>query len=155
MKRETVLNLLLLAALVVTGACSSNAWDDIPADISAFVIRYFPGQGVGSYAEDDNSDSYAHIVTSGGIRIVFDRNYEWTVIDGNGRRIPQPLVYDELPPGLFQQLESTGNLDNVFKVERTSNVYIVTFSDRYMTYDVVSGTITYFSAPDGKSGVWS
>lgn len=148
MKHTSLFFILMLAALTATVGCSSNAWDEVPQKITTFISQYFPGQGIRSYSVDNGTE---RLVTSGGTSLEFDANLDWTIIDANGHTLPQTLLYDELPPALFQYLEETENLSNVYKLERTSAIYIITLKDTYITYDIATGAIKYPKADDAKS----
>lgn len=140
MKRTSLIQILVLAALIFTGACSSNVWDELPEKISSFVAEYFPGQGIKSYSEEGDGE---HVVLNNGTSILFDKNQEWTTVDLGGSVMPEVFLYDCLPPALFQYLEETSNTDHVYKVERTSREYILTLTNTYITYNLESGEINY------------
>lgn len=139
MKAKNLIYVLLLSLLIITGACSSTAWDEMPRPVADFTARYFPGQAVKSYDETGNG---CRVTIRNGASIDFDKNYLWTVIDGNGNRLPQMLIYDQMPPALFQYLSETHADRDVYKVERTADTYIVTLADTYLTYDVSTARVT-------------
>ena len=114
--------------------------DDLPDDISSFSSQYFPGQRVSDYSESDDGK---RMELANGATIIFNDDNDWVTIDGNGSRLPEVLVYDQLPPALFQYLEEMEAANSVYKLSRTSSIYIVTLDDTYITYDIDSGTITY------------
>lgn len=140
MKHNTFLHILILTLLILTGACSSNVWDELPPKISSFVAEYFPGQGIKSYTENDNEE---RVQLNGGTTLVFDRNREWTTVDPGGNIVPEVFLYDCMPPALFQYLEETSNTENVYKAERTSREYILTLNGTYITYNIDTGDINY------------
>lgn len=140
MKRKSLIQILVLAALIITGACSSNVWDELPENVSSFVGEYFPGQGIRSFSEEGDGEQ---VVLNNGTSILFDKNGEWTTVDLGGSVLPEVFLYDCVPPALFQYLEETSNTDNVYKAERTSREYILTLTDTYITYNIETGDIIY------------
>lgn len=148
LKSSSIFQTVTLLALVIACACSSNVWDELPDDISTFVSQYYPGQGVAGYSESDDGN---RVELSNGATLMFDSDANWTTLDGNGSRLPEVMVYDQLPPALFQYLEEMEDAADVFKVSRTSSTYIVTLENTYITYDVESGAITYPTAPQASS----
>jgi len=123
---------------MLTGACSSNVWDELPEKISSFVAEYFPGRGIKSYTVTDSEE---RVQLNGGTTLVFDSNREWTTADPDGDVLPEVFLYDCMPPPLFQYLENTSNTANVYKAERTSRDYILTLNDTYITYNIETGEI--------------
>ena len=73
--------------------------DDLPDDISSFSSQYFPGQRVSDYSESDDGK---RMELANGATIIFNDDNDWVTIDGNGSRLPEVLVCDQLPPALFQ-----------------------------------------------------
>lgn len=144
LKSSSIIYVFIAIALVMAGGCSSNVWDEIPDNITSFLSEYFPGQGVAGYS--DTPDDGCRIEMRNGATITFDVNGNWATIDGNGNTLPEVLVYDQLPPALFQHLEEMEQTTDVYKLSRTSSTYIVTLRDTYITYDVDSATITYPAA---------
>lgn len=146
MKRfRDLLLVSILGVLLALGACSTNLWDELPQQISAFISQYFPGVGIKSY-KDTDTDFRVNI--DNGASLVFDKEYQWTEIDGNGARLPEVLVYDQLPPAFFNYLQGINAQNNVFMLMRDSHFYKVTTSDTVITYTIATGKITY---PNGKT----
>ena len=106
MKKITnLLSLIVLGMIVVLGACSSDAAEELPSAVSQFTTQYFPGLGVKSYNE--LSDGGCVVQLSGGPTLRFNSDYKWIDIDGNGVRLPQVLMYDQLPTELYEYLQAT------------------------------------------------
>lgn len=143
-KRSSIIYVVIAIALVMAGSCSSNVWDELPDKVTSFLAEYFPGQGVASYSDVEGED--CRVEMRNGAVITFDVNDNWATIDGNGNTLPEVLIYDQLPPALFQYLEEMESTNGVYKLSRTSSTYIVTLRDTYITYDVESGAITYPAA---------
>lgn len=146
--RHFYISLIIVVSGVALCGCPSNVWNELPDNISSFIARYYPGQGVSDYTVTDDG---SRVEMSNGAILVFDSKDNWTTIDGNGSRLPEVLAYDQLPPALFQYLKETGNADASYKIERTSSTYIITLEDTYITYDVDSSTVTYPTAPQASS----
>ena len=140
LNHSSIFPVTLLLILLAACACSSNVMDDLPDDISSFSSQYFPGQRVSDYSESDDGK---RMELANGATIIFNDDNDWVTIDGNGSRLPEVLVYDQLPPALFQYLEEMEAANSVYKLSRTSSIYIVTLAATYITYDIDSGTITY------------
>lgn len=73
--------------------------------------------------------------------MIFDSSYSWTTIDGEGATLPQVLLFDELPPALYEYLESTENLTSVYRLDRNSRQYDVGLFDTALTYTIATGEI--------------
>lgn len=138
MKHNSLIHILILTALMLTGACSSNVRDELPEKISSFVAEYFPNRGIKSYTVTDSEE---RVQLNGGITIVFDNNREWTTADPGGNALPEAFLYDCIPPALLQYLENKSTTGNVYKAERTSRDYILTLNDTYITYNIETGEI--------------
>lgn len=135
----------LLGSFLVMGACSTNLWDELPSQITSFISQYFPGAGVKSYKET-NSDFRVNV--DNGTTLVFDSDYNWVEIDGNGSRLPEVLIYDQLPPAFFNYLQGINAQNGVYMMMRDQDFYKVTTANTVITYAVATGKITY---PSGKT----
>lgn len=140
-KSSNILLLIVLGLLIVSGACSSDASEDLPSAISKFITQYFPGVGVKSYTEMPDGDCVT--VMSGGPTITFDSSYQWIEIDGNGSALPEVLMYDELPPELYSYLQGTEQQSGVMAVKRDRYYYKLTMLDTVITYEISTGQISY------------
>lgn len=140
--------LLLLPAILMVlllGACSSsNVWDEIPTPITSFIEQYYPGSGVKSFSQ--TTDGYK-VKINNGASLSFDEEYHWTFIDGNGVRLPEVLVYNQLPPALFNYLQGIEQQGEVYAINRDKTYYKLTMHDTVITYEIATGKIAY---PDGK-----
>lgn len=105
-KISNILMLAMIGVLVVLGACSSDASEELPSAVSRFATQYFPGLGVKSYQQ--LKDGGCIVQLSGGPTLTFDSEDRWLEIDGNGSTLPQVLMYDQLPPSLYEYLQGTG-----------------------------------------------
>lgn len=135
----------VLIGIIMLGACSNNLWDDVPSKITSFIEQYYPGSGVSSYSQ---TDSDYRVKISNGATLVFDREYAWVLIDGNGVRLPEVMVYNLLPPALFNYLQGIEQQTSVYGMSRDSHFYKLTMEDTVISYDIETGKITY---PDGRT----
>ena len=146
MKRHShLVHLLLLMCVLLVGACSNSVWDEVPSPITSFIEQYYPGSGVKSFTQ--NTDGYKVKITNGA-SLSFDTEYSWTFIDGNGVRLPEVLVYNQLPPALYNYLQGIEQQADVYDMNRDSAFYTLTMHDTVITYDIATGKISY---PDGKT----
>ena len=103
------------------------------------LTQYYPNSEVQSYTH--NAGVY-HVRLDDGPGLTFDSSYEWTDIDGYGMPLPQVLLFDQLPPKIYQYLQETGQLNAVFAVRRDSTEYALTLLDQNLRYDIASGELT-------------
>lgn len=149
MKKITnLLSLIVLGMIVVLGACSSDAAEELPSAVSQFTTQYFPGLGVKSYNE--LSDGGCVVQLSGGPTLRFNSDYKWIDIDGNGVRLPQVLMYDQLPTELYEYLQATEQQSDVFVLKRDKYYYKLTVTDTVLTYDTATGKVTYPGASSSE-----
>ena len=149
MKKITnLLSLIVLGMIVVLGACSSDAAEELPSAVSQFTTQYFPGLGVKSYNE--LSDCGCVVQLSGGPTLRFNSDYKWIDIDGNGVRLPQVLMYDQLPTELYEYLQATEQQSDVFVLKRDKYYYKLTVTDTVLTYDTATGKVTYPGASSSE-----
>lgn len=73
--------------------------------------------------------------------MIFDSSYAWSSIDGEGATLPQVLLFDELPPALYQYLEETESLNSVYRLDRDARQYEVGLFDSALTYTIATGEI--------------
>lgn len=146
MNRKSLFSILLAilvipmaAALVSCHDSDSELWGEMPKKISDFVTQYFPNQQVDSYSE---SSSTYHVRLKDGPGMTFDKNQDWIIVNGYGMPLPQVLLFDQLPPALYNYLDETQNLDSVFSIERDSVSYKIVLLDSTLTYNVDTEEIT-------------
>lgn len=131
----------LLGLLIVMGACSNDAYDELPGTVSSFIAQYFPGLKVKSYSQLKDDSQIVQL--SGGPTLKFDADNQWTEIDGNGSMLPQVLMYDQLPTQLYDYLQSTEQQSDVAAVKRDRYYYKLTMTDTVITYEISTGDISY------------
>lgn len=120
-------------------------WDEIPGPITSFIEQYYPGSGVKSFSQ---SDSGYKVKITNGASLSFDTEYSWTFIDGNGVRLPEVIVYNQLPPALFNYLQGIEQQADVYAMSRDKTYYKLTMHDTIIIYEISTGKISY---PDGKT----
>lgn len=130
----------LLTILLGVGACSSEAWEELPSAIAAFITQYFPGSGVDSYHE---TDSGCTVKVNNGATLQFDSDNQWTEINGNGVPLPAVMMYDQLPEKLYSFLEATARQDGVYSMNRDRKTYVLHMLDTTITYNIQTGDITF------------
>lgn len=140
MKNNTISSIALGIIIVLMGACNNDAWDELPSAISQFVSEYFPFGELQSYTSEKGVET---VNIKNGATLVFNSDYEWTDVNGNGETLPQQFLFDKLPPKLYRYLEAIEAQNDVYRVHRTSGLITVTLLDSYLTYDRQSGEITY------------
>lgn len=133
----TLLLGLFLIAFSLT-SCSDSKWGELPSPISSFITEYFPYSSIESYSENDNE---YYIRVKDGPSMIFDSSYSWTTIDGEGATLPHILLFDELPPALYEYLESAESLASVYRLDRNSRQYDVGLFDTALTYTIATGEI--------------
>ena len=147
-KLTSLLPLVILGLLLVSGACSSDVSEELPSAVSKFTTQYFPGLGVKSFQE--LADGGCIVQLSGGPTIRFDSEDQWIDINGNGSALPAVLMYDQLPPRLYELLQGTEQQGEVYVLKRDKYFYTLTLLNTVLTYDIASGNTTYPSESTSK-----
>lgn len=139
MKRITMLLTGIFG--LILGACSSNdeVYNNMPQDITYFVAQYYPSSKVETFTQ---TDERYRVVLDDGPTIVFDKTCSWEMLNGNGSTVVQNFLFNELPPEMYEYLQSTNALNEVFSVSRDSKEYTVVLLDSTLTYDIATGKIT-------------
>ncbi|MDE6199171.1 MAG: hypothetical protein K2L55_02015 [Muribaculaceae bacterium] len=138
MKHRVILFVALFAGICFQ-SCHNSVWDEMPAPIAEFVARYFPEQDVSEYGSTD--DGY-HVRLQNSAAITFNNNYYWLSINGYGETLPQMLLFDELPPALYEHLQAIEELGNVYAVSRDTKYYFVRLLDSDLSYNIATDEIT-------------
>lgn len=137
--RRRFLILISLLAGICFQSCHNSVWDEMPAPIVEFVSRYFPEQDVAEYGSTD--DGY-HVRLRNSAAITFNNSYRWMSINGYGGTLPQMLLFDELPPALYEHLQAIEELNNVYAVSRDTRNYFVRLLDSDLNYNIATDEIT-------------
>ncbi len=140
MTRFLSLSLLIFALIFGAQSCSKNdVYEDVPTSINQFLSHYFPNSVLESFSS--TSSGYVAIIKDGP-GITFDKDNQWTSINGYGSPVPQVFLFDELPQTLYDYLEATENLDSVFIISRDSKQYKLQLLSSTLTYDIATGELT-------------
>lgn len=124
-------SLYAIVVLLILMACSSTVWDDVPTSIKEFISSYWPGASVSDY--DERNGNY-YVTIKNGATLVFDANYQWTSINGNGVPIPSILIFNEMPR-IYQYLEARELTSDLMIAENNPRTIILTFSDFILEYN--------------------
>lgn len=122
-------------------SCSDSEYDSMPNSIQNFISQYWPNTNVESCAYS-KTDATWTVILKNGPTVTFDNAMSWQSVDGNGMPLPQTLLYDRLPPRLYDYLESGEYLDQVFKMSRDNIRFSVELLNSSLTYDIDSGDIS-------------
>ena len=136
---RAVLIIMAVSAGLTTVSCGDNDYNDLPREIQSFISQYFAGQGVSSFSESGGTYT---VNLDNSATLVFTPSLIWQSVDGNGNTIPRQFIFDQLPSTLYDYMETTGNLDEVFAVSRDAGVYLVTFHNYMVSYSTKTGEIT-------------
>lgn len=134
----TAATIAILAA-GLTNCSHSELWNEMPSDIASFVSHYFPNSELNSYSHSGNT---YHVRIDDGPGLTFGANYAWIAIDGYGMPMPQVLLFDQLPPKLYDYLQETEQLNSVFSMERDKDYYTLTLLDSMLRYTIATGAMT-------------
>ncbi len=129
----------LIITVFVGGCHNAELWDEMPEEISQFITRYFPGSQLEDYGH--GNDSY-HVRLDNGPGLTFDNEFAWTAINGYGMPLPQVLLFDRLPPRMYNYIQETEQLNGVFAISRDNITYTATLIDNTITYNIRTGTLT-------------
>ncbi len=141
-----VLPLLAACALtwVVTSCKHSDLWDDMPGPIAEFINHYYPFSELDSFTK--GSTTY-HVRIDDGPGLTFGSDYAWIAVDGYGLPLPQVMLFDQLPPALYNYLQETERLNGVFSMERDNVDYTVTLLDGTLRYVIATGEMKLTPTP--------
>lgn len=123
--------IIAILGLFILMACSSTVWDDVPTPIKEFISSYWPGASVSTY--DERNGNY-YVTIKNGASLVFDSNYQWTSINGNGVPVPSILIFNEMPR-VYQYLEARELTSDLMSAENNPRTIILTFTDFILEYN--------------------
>lgn len=118
-------------------ACSDSLWNELPSPISTFITTYYPNSSISSY--DEKTDEY-YVTIKNGASLVFNSNYDWIEINGNGVPIPQIFIFNEMPK-IFQYLEARELTSDLMEAVNEPRTIILTFTDFRLEYIKETGEI--------------
>ncbi len=73
--------------------------------------------------------------------MVFNSNMDWIEVNGLGETLTQYFLFDQMPPAVYEYLQETENLSNVYAVTRDVFEYNVSLFDSVLTYQISSSII--------------
>lgn len=129
----------LLISLAVSACSNSELWDELPPQITTFLNQYFPGSELNSVTHTGNS-TYVRI--NNGAGLTFDSDNQWTAVDGYGLPLPQVLLFDQLPPRMYEYLQETEQTNAVFSITHDGDTYTASLMNNTITYDTETDTLT-------------
>ena len=133
-------SIVMLVVLFTLPACDhSELWDSLPEKITEFINQYFPNSELQSAGE--SSDIY-HVRIADGPGMTFDSEGEWLAVDGYGMPLPQVLLFDQLPPAVYDYLQASEQLNSVFSISRDKGNYTVTLLNNNIYYDTDTGKLS-------------
>lgn len=142
-KLSAILTLTALTTLL-TG-CTDNEPSESVAltpEINHFISLYYPDTSISSsYLSNGVYTVNLHDSAS----LQFNSANEWTKVDGRGATLPEIFLYDCLPSKLYQYLESTSNLNEVFSASRSATSYTLSLLDSTVSYNISTTDISYLS----------
>ncbi len=143
--RHFILCLVGIVTAIAVSSCSDddNVYNTLPTPISKFVAQYYPGTGVSGFT---SANGVYTVDVKDGPTITFNKDYSWTSINANGNTVTDVFLYDQLPPALYEYLQSTQATHSVYSVSRDSRHYEVKLLDSMLTYDIATSQITGSSA---------
>lgn len=132
-------------SILVLIACGDTLWDELPSPISTFITTYYPNSGISNYKEKD--DNY-YVTIKNGASLVFDNNFNWIQINGNGVPIPQIFIFNEMQK-IYQYLEARELTSDLMEAKNEPRTILLTFTDFRLEYIKETGDIrTYTGKPD-------
>ncbi|MBD5266913.1 MAG: hypothetical protein HDS29_00255 [Bacteroides sp.] len=131
--------LATVTILLLLIACSNSLWDELPSSISTFISTYYPMSGISKY-EEANGNYY--VTVKNGASLVFDSNYEWKSINGNGTTLPEIFVTDKLPEKLVRYLTELEETNAVYAAENQPRVIILSMLNYKITYTKETEEVT-------------
>lgn len=133
MKKIGTIILMITAMLPMTCCTNSNAWEDMPPQLSQFVNKYFPQEGITNYVEKDGTYT---VGLKNGATAIFDEQLHWTSVNGNGGTLPEMLLFDQLPPELYEYLQEISQLGDVYAITRSALMYSARLTDSTVNYTI-------------------
>ncbi len=137
-KGAIVAVVLMIAGLLFSG-CGNDDYDHLPREIQTFLNTYYPGQGVSTFQESAGTIT---VNLDNSATLIFNPSLIWISVNGNGNVLPRQFLFDQFPSPLYDYIETTDNLDEVFSAVRNAGIYTITFHNYIIDYNSVSEEIT-------------
>ncbi len=128
-----------LTILLLLIACSNSLWDELPSPISTFISTYYPMSGISKY---DESNGNYYVTIKNGATMMFNSNYEWININGNGTTLPEIFVTDKLPEKLVKYLTELEMTNEVYAAENEPREIILSMLNFKIKYIKETGEIS-------------
>lgn len=141
MKQNRLAIVGIFVAILSVGACSDSVWNELPRPIAQFVAKYFPFGDVVTYSTSKDGNTTVEI--KNGATVVFNKEYVWVDVNGNGSVLPQMFLFDQLPEPLYNYLQEMESVADVYRVTKNDDMEKVLLTDTYVEYNIKSGRITY------------
>ncbi|MDE7120443.1 MAG: hypothetical protein K2O10_07520 [Muribaculaceae bacterium] len=131
---------VILGIMIVT-ACTDNDndWDQAPRAVKEFVAEYFPGQTISDISHQGDV-VYVRLRNSAAINFR-QSDYKWISVNGYGQPLPAQFLFDCLPPALYEHLQATSSLGEVYRVSRDKDSYTVALLDYTINFDTETSQI--------------
>lgn len=136
LKLKEVSTITMLLLLI---ACSNSLWDELPSPISTFISTYYPMSGISKY--DESNDNY-YVTIKNGASLVFNSDYEWVNINGNGTTLPEIFITDKMPEKLVKYLTELEMTSKVYAAENEPRTIILSMLNFKIKYTKETGAIT-------------
>lgn len=134
------MSISLLLALFMLPACNdSELWDELPSEITEFITQYYPNCDLQSVS---NSPNGYHVRIKDGPGMTFDKDKQWTAVDGYGMPLIQVMLFDQLPPVVYEYLQGSDQLNSVFSMSRDKVRYTIALLNSDLYYDIETGALT-------------
>lgn len=130
---------LSIALFTLTSCNNSELWEDLPYQVTKFINAYFPNSELQSVS---TAGGGYHIRIDNGPGLSFDSDEQWVSVDGYGMPLPQVLLFDQLPPAVYNYLQETTQLNSVFSISRDAGRYTISLLNSDIYYDTATDTLT-------------
>ena len=131
--------LLAIVCLSLFRCSSDEVANQVPTEISQFVAEYFPSYSYENYVK--TKDSY-FVKLKSGPGLTFNSKVKWIEINGYGQPLTQFFLFDQVPPAVYEYLQESENIENVYAVSRDSTNYFVSLFDSVLTYVIATTKIS-------------
>jgi hypothetical protein len=142
MKRLSFCLLILLSAILCAfqfSCTNDEVAEQVPNQISQFVAEYYPSY---SYDVYTHTKQTYFIRLKNGPGLTFNADMKWIEINGYGQTLTQFFLFDQMPPAVFEYLQESENIENVYAVARDSYSYTVSLFDSVLTYVIATARIS-------------
>jgi hypothetical protein len=131
--------LIAICACLLQSCTNDDIPGQVPSEISQFIAQYYPSYSYESYQK--TSSAYTIKLKSGPC-LIFNSKQKWTEVNGNGETLTQYFLFDQLPPAVYEYLQETENLGNVYAVTRSTTEYSISLFDSVLTYEISGSRIS-------------